>query len=195
MNSLYRDEDYRAYAGSNFYRRIIYGGLNSYRNANYGSYALAFYFPGFVTGMGLAFKPTPQDVVNKLNSHTSGKKYIRGHIINSFLDGPLDKENLVPLTYSANRQHDTVEERIKAILSGMKSRGMTADEAVLGYEVDVLVSDDNIPEGINIALDFFYLSDVTGELHTAAHKREAASDKLLRSWWNWEFPLSIRILN
>lgn len=64
-----------------------------------------------------------------------------------------------------------------------------------GYEVKVIVSRTNVPEGIDINLDFFYLSDATGELHTVAYKRDYASLKLFKSWWNWEFPLSIRILN
>lgn len=195
MESLYRDKDYSLYANSISYHCITYGGLNSYKGAYYGSYALAFYFPGFSTGRGLTFPSTPQDIVNKLNRDIPGKSYIRGHIINSFLDGSLYKENLVPLTSSANRQHDTVEERIKAILNRMNSMGMTANDVVLGYEVKVIVSYGNLPSGIDISLDFFYLSDRTGELHIARHKRDAASDKLLNSLWNWELPLNIRILN
>lgn len=78
MKSVYRDKDYRPYASSNFFCRIIYGGLNLYKGATYGSYALAFYFPGFATGMGQTFPRYPLDVVNKLNRDFPGKKYIRG---------------------------------------------------------------------------------------------------------------------
>lgn len=194
MQHSYRDKDYRVYAQSNNYCCITFGDLNTYKNARYGSGALAFYFPGFITGIGRTFQSTPQDAVNKLNRDFPDKEYIRGHIINSFLDGPTINDNLVPLTSQANRDHATVENRIKEIIGRMQSHGFSAHDVVLGYEIDVCV-EDNVPIGIDINIDFFYLSDISGHLHIADYKRDFASDQLFNCSWGWSFPFSTFISN
>ncbi len=173
MIQTYRDIDYRVYAASSTLRHIIryYAPLNYYRNATYGRGAIAFYFPGLKLVKGPGFVETSRDVVNLLNGDAGYGRYVRGHIINSYLKGNIIKDNLVPLTSAANRHHSTVENRIKNVIERMEliyqQPRRPAEIYALGYEVNVNADLDGIPRGIEINWSMFSLSSVTGNLNTS----------------------------
>ncbi len=193
MTQTYRDIDYRVYAASSTSRYVIryYAPLNYYRNAAYGRGAIAFYFPGIKLVKGPEFVGTPQDVVNKLNRDAGYDRYIRGHIINSYLEGKIIKDNLVPLTAAANRHHSTVENRLKGVIDRMGFIYQTPkhpDEIyALGYEVNVNADMNGIPGGIEINWSMFSLSRVTGNLNTspAIHTRAIAELYLSNEYGNY----------
>jgi len=193
MIQTYRDIDYRVYAVSSTLRHVIsyYAPLNYYRNAAYGRGAIAFYFPGIKLVKGSGFVGTPLDVVNKLDRDAGYDKYIRGHIINSYLKGEIIKEKLVPLTSAANRHHSTVENRIRGVIDRMgfiyQTPKHTDEIYALGYEVNVNADMNGIPIGIEINWSIFSLSSVTGNLNTspAIHARAISELYLSNEYGNY----------
>lgn len=195
MNSVYRG-DFRNYASNNF-RFIKNGRLLHYKSAQYGSYGLAFFFKGFQSGRRDTFNATERDAVNLLNKDLGQKTYIRGHIINSLLDGDLSNENLVPLTSSANANHETIETRLKRMIQNLNRSKFSAEEAVIGYEVEVnkgISQHGEIPRGITVNIDLYYISSETGELFKLGNPN-AFGQSLLESNWNMRIPFSWYISN
>lgn len=195
MIQTYRDIDYRKYTGpSSTLRHIIryYAPLNCYRNAAYGRGAIAFYFPGLKLVKGPGFVETSRDVVNQLNGVAGYGRYVRGHIINSYLRGDIIKDNLVPLTLAANRHHSTVENRIKNIIERMEfiyQNPKLIDKIyALGYEVNVNADLNGIPRGIEINWSMFSLSGVTGNLNTSPAIHAEAIAKLFLSDEYGDYP-------
>lgn len=185
MNEIYRNDYIWDKLVHNSYYISYETDCLKYKGARYGKYAMAFYTPYFKPLSHHLFYPTEADVVNKLNRDYKEKKFSRGHIINADLEGTNEYYNLVPLTPSANRRHNTIEAQAKEILRKMEPywRIKLHDpiDFLLGYEVRVFteLGDSGliIPIAINAHWEFF-ISLYPGELSMRRAQREEFLRKL-----------------
>ena len=164
-----------------------------YKNRTYGSSGTAFYFKGFSHGLRLTF-PGRNDVVDLLNRDFSNKKYLRGHIINSELDGSLNNENLVPLTFRANRQHATIENWLKTIIRNRNRMTENTNDLIIGYEVNVLQNRDGIPISIRICIELFYMDQWGLLIKYDRTTQGIYGETLLNKNWNIKLPYKKRIV-